>query len=201
MEHEERQPGRTNVHAIKEGEWQKFAFILHLKNALCFLFIQEVKWQLKCTNLGDIELLRVAGARARVKANWVVSQDSPGHPQSIPAQSQLKRAGSVEGHQFPFKLKAILKSKQSRRGLRWFNGANQQRVRLKMEERQVRVDEVWRWELPIQHVKSWRQSKSGGKRGYFTGWLLFVGAVRIIQLCKLWKKGKSFDCFMAWNTL
>lgn len=124
---------------LKKERDKKFAFVLHLKNALCFLFIQEVKWPLKSTNLDDIELPRLAGARARVKANWVVSQDSPGHPQSIPAQSQLKRAGSVEGHQFPFKLKAILKSKQSRRGLRWFNGANQQRVRLKMEER---VDKV-----------------------------------------------------------
>lgn len=130
-----------STHLKKESDKQ-FAFILHLKNAVCFLFIQEVKWQLKCTNLDDIELLRLAGARARVKANWVVSQDSPGHRQSIPAQSQLKHAGSVEGHQFPFKLKAILKSKQSRRGLHWFNGANQQCVQLKMEERQVRVDKV-----------------------------------------------------------
>lgn len=120
-------------------ENDRFAFILHFKNAL---FIQEVKWPLKYTTLDDIELLRLAGARARVKANWVVIQDSPGHSQSIPAQSQLKRAGSVEGHQFPFKLKAILKSKQSRRGLCWFNGSNQQRVRLKMGGRQVRVGEV-----------------------------------------------------------
>lgn len=63
------------------------------------------------SNLNDIELLRLAGARGRVKANQAVIQDSPGHLQSILAQSQLKLAGSVEGHQFLYKLNAILKSK------------------------------------------------------------------------------------------
>lgn len=67
---------------------------------------------------------RLAGARARVKANQAVIQDSPGHLQSILAQSQLKLTGSVEGHQFPYKLKAILKSKQSQCGLHWFNGSS-----------------------------------------------------------------------------
>lgn len=75
--------------------------------------------------MNDIELLRLAGARSQVKANQAVIQDSPGHLQSIPAQSQLKLAGSVEGHQFLFKLNAILKSKQSQCGLHWFNGSFQ----------------------------------------------------------------------------
>lgn len=95
--------------------------------------LPPAKGPVKGTNLEDIELLGPAGARPRVKAKQAVTQDSPGRPRSIPAQSQLKRARSMEGHQFPFKLKAILKSKQSRRGLRWFNGSYQQPVRLKME--------------------------------------------------------------------
>lgn len=94
-----------------------------------------VKWPLKCSNLDDIELLRLAGARGRVKANQAVIQDSPGHLQSILAQSQLKLAGSVEGHQFPFKLKAILKSRQSLCGLRWFNGSSQQKRPVKSARR------------------------------------------------------------------
>lgn len=97
----------------------------------CFLFTQEVtrlsivKQPLNCSNLDDIELLRLADARDRVKANQAVIQDSPGHLQSILAQSQLKLAGSVEGHQLTFKLKAILKSKQYWCGLQWFNGSYQ----------------------------------------------------------------------------
>lgn len=83
-----------------------------------------VKWLLKCSNLNDIELLRLAGARGRVKANQAVIQGSPGHLQSIPAQSQLKLAGSVEGHQFLYKLNAILKSELSLCGLHWFNGSS-----------------------------------------------------------------------------
>lgn len=110
-------------------------------NTCCFLFTEEatrlplVKWPLKCSNLDDIELLRLAGARSRVKANQAVIQDSPGHLQSILAQSQLKLAGSVEGHQFPFKLKAILKSKQSPCGLHWFNGSSQQECPVKSGRR------------------------------------------------------------------
>lgn len=86
-------------------------------NTCCFLITQEVtrlstvKQPLKCSNLDDIELLRLADARDQVKANQAVIQDSPGHLQSILAQSQLKLAGSVEGHQLTFKLKAILKSR------------------------------------------------------------------------------------------
>lgn len=128
-----------------------------------FAGLPPVKWPLKGSNLDDIELLRPAGARPRVKANQAVTQDSPGHPRSIPAQSQLKRARSTEGHQFPFKLKAILKSKQSQRGLRWFNGSYQQPVRLKMEAGPLRVTFV---ELPIQHVKSSRQSESVRKNRF-----------------------------------
>lgn len=78
----------------------------------------------KCC-LNDIELLQLAGARSQVKVNQAVIQDSPGHLQSIPAQSQLKLAGSVDGHQFLYKLNAILKSKQSQCGLHWFNGSFQ----------------------------------------------------------------------------
>lgn len=105
-------------------------------NTCCFLFTQEVtRFPLvKCSNLDDIELLRLAGARGRVKANQAVIQVSPGHLQSILAQSQLKLAGSVEGHQFPYKLKAILKSKQSQHGLHWFNGSSQQECPVKVQE-------------------------------------------------------------------
>lgn len=129
----------------------------------CTVFpgLPPVKWPLKGTNLDDNELLRPAGARSLVTANQAITQDSPGHPRSIPAQSQLKRARSMEGHQFPFKLKAILKSKQSRRGLRWFNGSYRQPVWLKMEAEPLRVMFV---ELPIRHVKSLRQSKSVRKK-------------------------------------
>lgn len=100
-------------------------------NICYFLFAQEVKrlppvtCRPKHSNLDDIELLRLAGTQGRVKANQAVIQDLLGHLQSILAQSQLKLAGSVEGHQFPFKLKAILKSKQSHRGLQRFNGSFQ----------------------------------------------------------------------------
>lgn len=86
-------------------------------NTCCFLFTQEVtrfpvvKCLLKCSNLNDIELLLLAGAKGRLKANQAVIQDSPSHLQSILAQSQLKLAGSMEGHQFLYKSNAILKSK------------------------------------------------------------------------------------------
>lgn len=69
----------------------------------------------------------------------------------------------MEGHQFLFKLKAILKWKQSQRGLRWFNGSYQQPVRLKMEAGPLRGTFV---ELPIQHVKSLRQNQSARKKGF-----------------------------------
>lgn len=111
--------------------------VILILNTCCFLFTQEVtrfpvvKWQLKCSSPNDIELLRLAGARGRVKANHAVIQDSPGHLQSIPAQSQLKLAGSVEGHQFLYKLNAILKSKQSQCGLRRFNGSFRQECPVK----------------------------------------------------------------------
>lgn len=101
----------------------KFAFITRSAEYSVFPGLPPVKWPVKGTNLDDIGLLRPAGVGPHVKAHQAVTQDSPGRPQSIPAQSQLKRARSMEGHQFPFKLKAIPKSKQSRRGLRWFNGS------------------------------------------------------------------------------
>lgn len=119
---------------------QKFSFIsAEYFNTLRFQDSLPSRRPVKGTNLDDIELLRPAGARPRVKAKQAVTQDSPGHPRSIPAQSQLKSARSMEGHQFPFKLKAILKSKQSPRGLRWFNGSYQQPVRLKMEAGPLRA--------------------------------------------------------------
>lgn len=97
----------------------------------------------------------------------------------------------MEGHQFPFKLKAILKSKQSQRGLRWFNGSYQQPVRLKMEAGPLRATLVG---LPIRHVKSLRQSESVRKKRVqvlLQAGLEVVIAVRIIQSRQLEENANS----------
>lgn len=190
--------------SITAPDWITFDTSAAL-NTCCFLFTQkvtrflQVKWPLKWSNLNDIELLRLAGARGRVKANQAVIQDSPGHLQSIPAQSQLKLAGSVEGHQFFYKLNAILKSKQSQRGLHWFNGSSRQERPVKSARTRggqvslmhgvVFVDVVWHQDLAVQQdseqtacFSSWYQMKTKCVKR-LQAWIVFDVCVCLCHFC------------------